>query len=78
MYYEQGLVVTLSTDNRLMSATTLSNEYLIAHEQLGFTMSELCHLAVMSFESAFLPWAEKQALLDEVRAELVPLLEARE
>jgi adenosine deaminase len=70
LYYDQGLVVTLSTDNRLMSATTLTEEYHLAHTELGFEWRELCDLALMSFESAFLPWAEKQALVVDVRSEI--------
>jgi hypothetical protein len=42
MFYDQGLVVTLNTDNRLMSGTTVTDEYLRAHEALGFTWDELC------------------------------------
>jgi adenosine deaminase len=73
LYYDQGMVVTLSTDNRLMSGTTLTDEYRLAHTELGFDWPELCELAVMSFDSAFLPWAEKRALVEEVRAEIAGL-----
>ena len=73
LYYDQGLVVSLNTDNRLMSGTTLTDEYRLAHAELGFDWPELCQLALLSFESAFLPWAEKQALVDEVRAEMATL-----
>ena len=72
-YYEDGLVVTLSTDNRLVSATSLTDEYWKAHEHLGFSWSELVEVAVMGFRSAFLPWDEKLALLDQVRREIAAL-----
>jgi adenosine deaminase len=65
LYYDEGLVVTLNTDNRLMSGTTVTDEYLRAHERLAFTWDELRHVARMGFESAFLHWEEKQALLAE-------------
>ncbi|MGI9628062.1 MAG: adenosine deaminase [Longimicrobiales bacterium] len=67
-YFDAGLVVTLNTDNRLISGTTLTDEYWLAHQHLGFTWEELKRLAEMSFESAFLPYGEKVRLLDEVRA----------
>jgi adenosine deaminase len=73
LYYDQGLRVTLNTDNRLMSGTTITGEYLLAHEQLGFTWDELCDLAIMSFESAFLPWAEKRLLVAEAAAAIAEL-----
>ena len=73
LYYDQGLRLTLNTDNRLMSNTTISDEYRIAHEQLGFTWDELCDLALMSFESAFLPWAEKRVLVAEAAMRIAEL-----
>lgn len=70
MFYDQGLVVTLNTDNRLMSGTTLTDEYERAHRELGFTWDELCDITVMGFESAFLPYQERSALVAAVRQEL--------
>lgn len=69
-YFDDGLVVTLNTDNRLMSGTTVTDEYAHAHEQLGFGWTELTAIARMGFESAFLPWHEKRTLLAEVDAEI--------
>ena len=70
LYYDEGLVVTLNTDNRLMSGTTITDEYLRAHEYLGFTWDELCDVAVMGFQSAFLPYQEKMALVEKVKQEI--------
>jgi len=65
-YFDQGLNVTLNTDNRLMSGTTLTDEYVHAAEQLGFTVEELAGIALNGFESAFLPWEERLMLSEEV------------
>ena len=73
VFYDQGLVVTLNTDNRLMSATTMTDEFLHAHRSLGFTWEELCDLTVMGFESAFLPHQERVALVAAVREEIAAL-----
>lgn len=73
LYYDEGLVVTLNTDNRLMSATTVTDEFWRAHEHLGFTWDELCDVAVMGFESAFLPYQEKIALVEQMREEIAAL-----
>lgn len=70
LYFDKGLVITFNTDNRLMSATTVTEEYARAHEHLGFSFAELAAVARMGFESAFMPWAEKQALLNDVDAEV--------
>lgn len=72
-YYDAGLVLSLNTDNRLMSATTVTEEFWRAHEHLGFTWEELKDLALMGFESAFLHRPEKLALIAAVRAEIAAL-----
>ena len=69
-YFDQGLVVTLNTDNRLVSGTTLTDEYWKAHRHLGFTWPELQQVARMGFQSAFLPQEEKVALLERVELEM--------
>jgi adenosine deaminase len=75
IFYDQGLVVSLNTDNRLMSATTMTDEFLIAHQALGFSWDQLCELTIMGFQSAFLPYKDKAALVAAVEAEIgaVPL-----
>lgn len=70
LYYDEGIVVTLNTDNRLMSATTVTEEYWRSHEHLHFTWEEFAEVAVHGFESAFLPYREKRALVAAVRHEI--------
>jgi adenosine deaminase len=67
-YLREGLIVCLNTDNRLMSGTTVTDEFRLAHEKLGLTWEQLAELTLMGFESAFLPHREKQAMLHRVRA----------
>jgi adenosine deaminase len=69
-YYDEGIILSLNTDNRLMSATTVTEEYWRAHEHLGFTWEELTAIALMSFDSAFMPWQEKQTLIQGVKQEV--------
>jgi adenosine deaminase len=73
-YFDQGLNVTLNTDNRLMSATTLTDEYVYAAEHLGFTVEELAGIALNGFESAFLPWEERLMLIEEVSEKIDDLI----
>jgi adenosine deaminase len=75
LYYDEGLVVTLNTDNRLMSGTTVTEEYWRAHEHLGFTWDELCDVAIMGFESAFLPYQEKLNLVGTVKEDIARISE---
>jgi adenosine deaminase len=66
-YLRRGLNVLLNTDNRLMSGTTLTDEYLVASEKLGLGFDDLARMALNGFESAFLPWKEREALLVRAR-----------
>ena len=75
-YYDRGLVVTLNTDNRLISGTTLTEEYWRAHQHLGFTWEELKEVARMGFESSFIHRPEKLALLSEFDREVARLEES--
>jgi adenosine deaminase len=72
-YYDAGLNVLLSTDNRLMSATTLTDEYAHAAEQLDFTLPQLAKIALNGFESAFLPWKEREELIARARKAIAQL-----
>jgi adenosine deaminase len=72
-YFDRGMNLTLNTDNRLMSGTTLSDEYAFAAKHLGFSFDELCTLALNGFELAFLPWEHRVNLLTEVAAEMATL-----
>jgi adenosine deaminase len=72
-YFDHGMNVTLNTDNRLMSGTTLTDEYLYAAKHLDFTFDELCTLSLNGFESAFLPWEKRIVLLEQVSRELQSL-----
>jgi adenosine deaminase len=72
-YFDQGLLVVLNTDNRLMSGTTLTEEYWRAARHLDFTFDELSRIALDSFGSAFLPWQERRPLVEAMRGEIVAL-----
>ena len=65
--------VVLNTDNRLMSGVTLVDEYAHAAGSLGFTKVELGRIALNGFESAFLPWEERRALVERVRGEIAAM-----
>jgi adenosine deaminase len=76
MYYDRGLVLSLNTDNRLMSATTVTEEYWRAHRYLGFTWDELVELALMGFESAFMHRPRKLEMMEGVKSEIASLSQA--
>lgn len=69
-YYDAGLVVTINTDNRLMSRTTVTDELWRVHRTHDFSWAELHDLTLMGFRSAFLPEDEKVALTRRAEADL--------
>ena len=62
-YYDLGLMVTLNTDDPAMFETSLSREYQVAQDTLGFTDAQLRELAMNSFRASFLPEPRKRAFL---------------
>ena len=69
-FHARGIRVTLNTDNRLMSDTTVSKELWLAHVHLGFSLHDLKLLVLNGFKSAFLHFADKQRLVQAVAKEL--------
>ena len=62
-YFDQGLLLSLSTDDPALFGTDLTQEYLLAHRVFGFNQVELTRLAKYSFRAAFLPPEAKASYL---------------
>jgi len=73
-YFDFGLRVSINTDNRLITDTTLTKELLLAHRELGFSLDDLCTVLVQGFKSAFLPFREKADLLRKANDEIAEVL----
>ena len=58
--------VTLNTDNRLMSDTSMTNEMLQLSEALGWGLEEFRWVTVNAMKSSFLHFDERLALIDDV------------
>ncbi|MEW6582300.1 MAG: adenosine deaminase [Actinomycetota bacterium] len=58
--------VTVNTDNRLMSQTTLTDEFLHLQEAFGWTLADVQWATVNAMKSAFLPFDERLALIEGV------------
>ena len=63
-YFDQGLMITLNTDDPALFGTTLTHEYQLAQESFGFTDEHLRELARNSFEASFLPAEKKLEFLN--------------
>ncbi|HJU67974.1 MAG TPA: adenosine deaminase [Gemmatimonadaceae bacterium] len=69
-YFDRGMNVVLNTDNRLMSGTTLTDEYLMAARHHAFTFEELAAISLNGFASAFIPWKQRMALLQRAAEDI--------
>jgi adenosine deaminase len=63
-----GFAVTVNTDNRLMSGTTLSREIAVLAEVFGYTLDDIREFQITAAGAAFIPADERVeliAMLDE-------------
>jgi adenosine deaminase len=64
-YFDRALRVTVNTDNRLMSGTTVTDELELIARHHHFTLEEIKKLILNGFKSAFLRYPERKALIGE-------------
>jgi len=69
-YLDEGLRVTLNTDNRMVSDTNLSKEYSLAVRNFHLSPYQLKRIVVNGFKSSFLPYADKARMLRRVVLEI--------
>ena len=57
--YQEKFRVTLNTDNRLMSQTSMSQEFKAAADTFGLTVEDFEKITINAMKSAFLPYKER-------------------
>jgi len=72
-YRQLGALVTVNTDNTMMSGVTLTEEFVACADHLGWDFPTLGAVALNAFEAAFLPYAERMALRAAAARELAQL-----
>jgi adenosine deaminase/aminodeoxyfutalosine deaminase len=65
-YFEEGLMVTVNSDDPPFFGSTLLDEYDLIHTHFAFSRDQMRELAANSFEASFLPPEQKLKLLSEV------------
>jgi adenosine deaminase len=58
--------VTVNTDNRLMSGTSMSREMSLLVHEAGWTLEDLRWATINAMKSAFVPFDERLAIIDDV------------
>jgi adenosine deaminase len=64
--YKYKFRVTLNTDDRLMSNTTMTHEFAIAHRVFRLTLDDLEKITINAMKSAFIPYNRRIALIYDV------------
>jgi adenosine deaminase len=59
VFYQEKFRVTLNTDNRLMSDTTMTKEFEAAAETFGLSLEDFEIITVNAMKSAFLPYHQR-------------------
>jgi adenosine deaminase len=68
LLYQLGFRVTVNTDNRLMSRTSLSRELSLLAETFGYDLTDLAVFQLNAAASAFLPLEDREELADIITA----------
>ena len=58
--------VTVNTDNRLMSNTTMSNEFVQLSDAFGWGLSDMEWLTINAMKSAFIEFPERLRIINEI------------
>jgi adenosine deaminase len=69
-FLDFGIRVTVNTDNRLMTDTTVTKELSILSRQFGLTIEDLKNTLVAGFKSAFLTFHDRAQLVRAARKEM--------
>jgi adenosine deaminase len=66
MLHDLRFRVTVNTDNRLMSGTSMSREMALLVDAFGWGWPELQWLTINAMKSAFIPYDQRLAIINEV------------
>ena len=69
VFMDQGFRVTLNTDNRLMSKTSQTDEYLLAVEHFGCSFADLEKISLNAMKSSFAHYDQRvEFIFDRIKA----------
>lgn len=75
-YFDNGLMVTVNSDDPTMFNTSITQEYELLVKKLGFTLADIKRLTLNGVNSSFLTDEEKQHMRDDFNKEWHHLIDA--
>lgn len=70
LYFDLGVRVTVNTDNRLITDTSVSKELWLAHTRIGIPFGDIKRIILAGFKASFRPFHERQASIRKILPEL--------
>lgn len=74
-YHDFGVRVTINTDNRLITNTTVTDEYMLWVKHFDATTSDVREVIINGFKSAFQPYRTRQDMLARVIKEMDAMIQ---
>lgn len=68
-YFDQGIPISINTDDPKMFGNSLSEEYQVLETELGFSHDEIRKIILQSIEASWLPENSKLELVKTFRAD---------
>jgi adenosine deaminase len=75
-YYDYGLRVTLNTDNRLISGTTMTKELHLASKLYDLTLEDIRSILIDGFKSSFVNYHDRAVVINSALKEIDELINA--
>jgi adenosine deaminase len=73
-YHDLGIRVTVNTDNRLVTDTTVTDEYMLWINNFDVSISDVREVVINGFKSAFQPYRTRQDMLMRAISEMDELM----
>ncbi len=73
-YLDLGIRVTLNTDNRLITDTTVTDEYVKAYAAYNLTEQNILDLVINGIKSSFMPFEHKKWYLRDTKKKVIELI----
>jgi adenosine deaminase len=74
-YFRQGLMVTVNSDDPTMFNSSISEEYTVLFQKLGFSLAELKQLSMNGIAASFMSDEEKEVMRAQFETEWEKLLD---
>jgi len=74
-YFDNGLMVTVNSDDPTMFNTSITQEYELLVKKLGFTLADIQQLMLNGIHSSFLTDEEKQQMKEDFNKEWLRLMD---